>query len=286
MTGRLTRAALTGVTAAALLALAPHASAAGGPPSSSPADSSANRSAALRAASRPATLDTVARFFAAEGARDHNGPSSTAGSLAAAAAAADPRIEGDPVPVYTLSPEFVRGRTHTPVARLEYLASTAVAADGRKASLWAVPQGTSWRVVNIADGDDESRYAGQGARKLHGGLVFHEPQIDAWYVQKGKRVLPLDPDAVRAVGAGGTTVTAYRARVHKAYGDKLPGSAYARQGKAGGFRTGSAATVATATSSDPAGITPETGAAAAGVLGLGTVSLLLWRRRRPNVRVR
>lgn len=113
-----------------------------------------------------------------------------------------------------------------------------MASDGQKASLWTVRQpgaGGGWQVVNIATGDDEIRYAEQGARVLPGGLVFREPQIDAWYVQKGAKVLPLDEDAVRAVGRNGTSLTAYRERVVRAYGDKLPGSSYARKGAAGGY---------------------------------------------------
>ncbi|AYV27174.1 hypothetical protein EES41_10615 [Streptomyces sp. ADI95-16] len=64
--------------------------------------------------------------------------------------------------------------------------------------------------------------------------MFREPQIDAWYVAGGGRVLPLDEDAGRAVG-GGVSLAAYRERVVRAYGDKLPGSAYAKSGKAGGY---------------------------------------------------
>ncbi len=58
-------------------------------------------------------------------------------------------------------------------------------------------------------------------------------------MQRGDRVLPLDADAERAVGAKGVSVGAYQARVHKAYGDKLPGSAYAKKGLAGGYAAGS-----------------------------------------------
>src|SRR5205085_7911441 len=73
------------------------------------------------------------------------------------------------------------------------------------------------------------------------GTVFHEPQIDAWYVQRGERIGPLDAHARKAVGAHGTTVAAYRERVMKAYGDKLPGSAYDKRGEAGGYGPGAAA---------------------------------------------
>lgn len=121
---------------------------------------------------------------------------------------------------------------------MDYLASTAVSSDGQKASLWTVPGadgGDRWQVVNIATGDDEARYTAQGARALPDGTVFREPQIDAWYVHDGSRVLPLDEDAKAAVGARGTALSAYRTRVQEAYGDKLPGSGYARSGKAGGY---------------------------------------------------
>ncbi|WP_228984343.1 hypothetical protein [Streptomyces sp. DH12] len=210
------------------------------------------------AAAAPATLDTLARFFGREGA-----------AAAKSADAARPRIEGSAVPVHVLSPEFVAGRAGAPVARVEFHAARAVAADGREASVWSVRQGAGWRVVNIATGDDEIHFAERGARVLPGGTVFREPQIDAWYVHGGGRVLPLDEDAVRAVGAGGTTLAAYRARVAAAYGDKLPGSAYARAGKAGGYDpTGPTGPAARTDAAGPAVRTDATGpAAGAGATG-------------------
>ncbi|GAA2509917.1 hypothetical protein [Streptomyces gobitricini] len=174
------------------------------------------------AVTAPATLDTLSRFFARDGAVTR--------------AAAAPRVEGPTVPVRVLSPDFVAGRAGAPVARVEFHAAGAVSSDGRKASVWTARQGAKgWQVVNIATGDDEIRYTKEGARRLPGGTVFREPQIDAWYVSKGARVLPLDADAVRAVGARGTTLAAYRDRVAAAYGDKLPGTAYAHRGSAGGY---------------------------------------------------
>ncbi|MFF8385334.1 hypothetical protein [Streptomyces kanasensis] len=214
------RPAAAVLAATALLALAaPTASAAPLPADPAPGP--------REAAAAPATLDTLARFFGREDGR--------AGAVARGEATARPRIEGRAVAVHVLSPEFVAGRAGAPVARVEFHAARAVAADGREASVWSVRRGGGWRVVNIATGDDEIHFAERGARVLPGGTVFREPQIDAWYVHGGGRVLPLDEDAVRAVGAGGTTLAAYRARVAAAYGDKLPGSAYARAGKAGGY---------------------------------------------------
>ncbi|KAA6222535.1 hypothetical protein CP973_11875 [Streptomyces albofaciens JCM 4342] len=210
------RAAATGTLAAALLGLAPqHALAAA--PAPPPAPAAPAVSEARAAATAPDTLTTLSRFFARDGA--------------VAAAKARPRIEGRTVPVYVLSPDFVRGEAGAPVARLEFLASTAVSADGQKASVWTARSRGAWKVVNIATGDDEARYSAAA----DGGTVFREPQINAWYEQRGDRVRPLDAEARKAIGAGGTTVAAYQKRVAEAYGDKLPGSAYDRRGAAGGY---------------------------------------------------
>ncbi|MFJ8583172.1 hypothetical protein ACIRD2_00745 [Streptomyces sp. NPDC093595] len=231
-----------------------------------------------RAVTAPATLDTLSRFFARDGA-------------AAAARDARPRIDGRAVPVRVLSPDFVAGKAGAPVARVVFHAATAVAADGRKASVWTVRRGAAgWQVVNIATGDDEVRYAVEGARRLPGGTVFREPQIDAWYVHRGTQVLPLDADARRAVGADGTTLAAYRHRVRAAYGDKLPGSVYAKEGRAGGYGTpaappGTAAASATAAGAAaaapgnpfPAG--PAAAAAAATAAVAAALAGFLARRR-------
>ncbi|MFC4957928.1 hypothetical protein ACFPFX_16725 [Streptomyces mauvecolor] len=265
---KLTRLAPAALAAALIGLAAPHAFA-----DQAPLASAESKAAAHRAASAPATLDTLSRFFARDGK--------------VALKAAAPHIEGDAVPVYALSPQFVAGKAGAPVAQLEYLASTAVSSDGQKASLWTVQQGSAWTVVNIATGDDESRYAAAGAAKLPGGTVFQEPQINAWYVEKGDKVLPLDEDAVKAIGANGTTLAAYQKRVAKAYGDKLPGSAYDRSGKAGGYaetaeetraQAAQAAAVAEGDTTSSTAVSAVAGAGAALALGLlGTAAL---RRRR------
>ncbi|MGW0734706.1 hypothetical protein [Streptomyces sp. NPDC002851] len=248
MTRHLPKAALAATAATLLLGLAaPHATAAPdrddtpttpAAPAAPAAPSKADRAAAHEAVTAPGTLDTLSRFFAREGAVSKEKKAKK--TKKAKEAKARPRIQGGTVPVYYLSPEFVAGKRGAPVARLEFLAGKAVSADGRTASLWTVKQKGTWQVVNIATGDDETHYARVGAEKLPGGTVFHEPQIDAWYVQRDARVLPLDKDASAAIGADGTSLAAYRERVGKAYGDKLPGSAYDRSGKAGGFAQDSA----------------------------------------------
>ncbi|MGA4880270.1 hypothetical protein [Streptomyces lydicamycinicus] len=282
------RAVATGAFATTLLGLAPQTAVAAPVPTPQ-APARASVAAAHEAAAAPATLDTLARFFAAD--RKRGGAPAMA-----PAAPGTPRIEGGTVPVYLLSPDFVRGRTAAPVARLEFLASKAVAADGRTASVWTVRQGAAWKVVNIADGDDETRYTAAGAARPKGGTVFHEPQIDAWYVQRGDRIEPLDADARKAVGAHGTTVAAYRKRVAKAYGDKLPGSAYDRRGEAGGYGPEAAAggeetraqaapaqqpVTAGAFTDDSLPVTAATTVAgAAALLALGLSAAAALRRRR------
>ncbi|MFJ5830426.1 hypothetical protein [Streptomyces sp. NPDC093089] len=286
MTTMTARATATGLLTAALTTLlalgAAPAFAAGPPPAPTPE----------QAASAPATLDTLTRFFARDAARTPGTDGTRAGSAAPgmdgalARSAGAPRVDGASVPVSVLSPDFVAGKPGAPVARVEFRATRAVAADGRTASLWTVEQPDGWQVVNIATGDDEIRYAEQGARLLPGGLVFREPQIDAWYVQKGAKVLPLDEDATRAVGRGGTTLAAYRDRVARAYADKLPGSGYARKGAAGGYGAAPSAPAGAVAASAPAGAAAapdlSAGAAAAGagaVVAGGLAAAVALRRR-------
>lgn len=263
----LLRAALAGSAATLLLGLvAPSAGADSGP-------SDATREAAHDAAGAPGTLDTLSRFFAREGA--------------VSKAAADPRVHGDAVPVRYLSAEFVAGEKGAQIARVEFLASKAVSSDGQEASLWTVKQGGSWKVVNIATGDDETHYARVGADKLPGGTVFHEPQINAWYVQGRGRVLPLDADARGAVGSGGVSVAAYQKRVHAAYADKLPGSSYAKSGEAGGFapkersaeRPAVAAEAPAAASAEGPVTVASSVAGAGALLALGLSGAAVLRRR-------
>ncbi|THA80836.1 hypothetical protein [Streptomyces sp. A0592] len=249
-------AAAAALAAGTLLALAPQAVAA--PVPQPPSATAEIKAAAARAATAPDTLATLSRFFAREGR--------------VSPAAAQPRVEGEAIPVHHLSPDFVAGRAGAPVARLEFLASKAVSSDGQQAALWTARTETGWQVVNIATGDDEFRYAQLGAAKLPGGTVFREPQIDAWYVAAGSRVLPLDEDAVRAVGAGGTTLGAYRARVATAYGDKLPGSPYAERGAAGGY--------AEARSTGPSAGAPLVAGAGAGALAVVALGVAAVRRSR------
>ncbi|EFF88223.1 conserved hypothetical protein [Streptomyces sp. e14] len=192
--------------------------------------STAQLTAGRAAAGSYATLKVLDDFFA-------HAPSQDGAAFGHAAKDATTHLSGDSVAVYALNPDFVSGKAGAPVARAGYVATKAVSATGQTASVWSQRTADGWKVVNIASGSDETDYA---ARAGGDGTAFREPQINAWYVLRGDRVLPLNTEAKATVGAAGESVAAYYAHVHSAYGDKLPGSSYAREGYAGGFGTAAA----------------------------------------------
>jgi hypothetical protein len=258
--------------------------------SSAPAPAAPN-SADVAAAHSAATtsLDTVGRFLAAGGQK----PQGSAAQQEAAAATLAPRLDSATVPVYYLSAAFVADAssagTAAPVADLAFLATDAVGTSGAHASVWTAKIGAAWKVVNIAQGSDETAYAGQ---TRPGGTVFEEPQIGAWYQLLGGRVLPLDATARQSVGPQGVSLADYHQLVRSRYADKLPGSAYDRAGIAGGFQpANSALGKGSGTGAGESGMSNETdvagvlGAAgavlAAGGVGLvGLVGLVGYRRTR------
>ncbi|RSD13405.1 hypothetical protein [Amycolatopsis eburnea] len=192
------------LTGAALLMTAPVSGAA-----QSAGISSADAAAAHTAAAN--LQDTLVRFFAQ--APDSRGPVTV-------------RVAPDAYPVYELSADFVTGKPGAAPGDFAYFAVPAQASDGRTATLWSVRgDDGAWQVGNIASGDVEGAYA----RQLPAGAqLLHEPQVDAWYAVRDGRLTPLD---------GGTAVTVadYQRTVGARYADKLPGSAYARNGEAGGY---------------------------------------------------
>ncbi|MEU4115080.1 hypothetical protein AB0F71_11350 [Kitasatospora sp. NPDC028055] len=261
------RAAVTVLLAAGLaLALAPAAQAdapgASGAPGAPAPVPAADLAGARSAVQDPAVLDKVGHFFARKGVPPTQQLTIGAAEEAKAASDAAPRLAGDTVPVYTLDAGFVSGTPGAPVAKAEFTASKVVAADGQTASVWTVRQGDSWRVVNIASGGDESDYAAKAAGS-GGGTAFREPQVNAWYVLRDGRVLPLDDEARRSVGADGVSLAGYQQLVHQRYGDKLPGSAYDREGKGGGYELNAAGAAAAA---------PAAQAAASGASGASRAS--------------
>ncbi|GLY40760.1 hypothetical protein Amsp01_067830 [Amycolatopsis sp. NBRC 101858] len=148
-------------------------------------------------------------------------------AAAAPAAKADPSTQ---VAVYEPTAAFVAGTSDVPAA-LAYVAVPARTGDGTTATVWAERQGAAWTVVNVASGDYEKKYAAAAA----GGYLLHEPQVNAWYAVHGDAVTVLD-GSVTGLAAGTTlSVRDYRAALHERYADKLPGSAYDRDGAGGGY---------------------------------------------------
>ncbi|MEU3958304.1 hypothetical protein AB0F42_00420 [Streptomyces buecherae] len=288
-------AAGVGVGISVLALLAPTAAVAddGARPVAPASVSSADRDAAAKALASQDTTDRVGSFFVrlAERERATERDTLDAGVTRAEAAAQAPRLVGPAVPVYSLNPDFVRGRSTAaePVAEFAYLASEVRSASGATATVWTVRDAKTqrWAVANVISGTDEVSFG----RKSAGDLVFTEPQIAAWYALDGDRVLPLNKSARDAVGARGTSVAAYQDRVHDRYADKLPGSDYQRSGQFGGDGPADAqaappADAPRATASDGSSSAGLSGAglAAAGVaggallIGAGTVTVRLRRR--------
>ncbi|MFC8412000.1 hypothetical protein [Streptomyces coelicoflavus] len=238
---------------------------------------------AHRAAGSAATLRVLETFFARDGLppgrKGRLGPAQEA----AAAEAADPRLVGETVPVYSLNPEFVTAASagRTPVATMEFAASKAVDADGDTASVWTARVSGKWQVVNIATGSDETDYA---ARADAGTVVFREPQLNAWYRVADGRVVPLNEEARTSVGAGGTGLARYQRLVHQRYADKMPGSAYDEDGYAGGYGTGAGRARVAApdahADSGPTDTVPAAAGVGAGVLAAAGLAGGLWIRRR------
>ncbi|WIY05903.1 hypothetical protein QRX60_19440 [Amycolatopsis mongoliensis] len=193
------------LTGAALLMTAPVSGAA-----QSAGISSADAVAAHAAAAD--LQDVLVRFFAE--APDARGPVSV-------------QIAPDAYPVYELSPDFVGGKPGAAPGDFAYFAVPARASDGRTATLWSVRGGDgAWQIGNIASGDVETAFA----RTLPAGAqLLHEPQVDAWYAVRDGRVTPLSGTTAAV------TVADYQRTVSARYADKLPGSAYAREGEAGGY---------------------------------------------------
>ncbi|MFC5096821.1 hypothetical protein [Amycolatopsis plumensis] len=151
------------------------------------------------------------------------------GSHAATAAqqAADPRTQ---VPVYEPTAAFVAGKSDVPAA-LAYVAVPARTGDGTAATVWAERQGPAWAVVNVASGDYERQYA----QAATGGYLLHEPQVNAWYAVHGDTVTVLDGSVTGFAAGTKLSLADYRAALHERYADKLPGSAYDRDGAGGGY---------------------------------------------------
>ncbi|MDH6574405.1 hypothetical protein [Kitasatospora sp. MAP5-34] len=187
--------------------------------------------------------DTVSRFLNA--AEHTTAPATDGGSVGAPRAM--PNTAGpapgfdlkDPVPLYTLTPDFVTGKvpaTSQNALRLSYLVSRVSAADGHQAAVLLAPQskGPGWQLAGIRDGDADVSLAERGTPQAR---TFSEPQIHAWYrLTENGTIEPLNQEAITSLGGKHSlALAAYQKLVTARYADKLPGSDYDRKGLAGGY---------------------------------------------------
>ncbi|MFD9962364.1 hypothetical protein [Amycolatopsis sp. NPDC058986] len=155
-----------------------------------------------------------------------------AAETAARNAMADP---AKPVAVYEPSAEFVTGKSAVP-AELAYVAVPARTGDGATATVQAQREGRDWSVFNVASGDVEQRLAAEAGK----GYLLHEPQVNAWYAVEGGTVRVLDGSVTGTAKGATMSVDAFRTALRDRYADKLPGSAYDREGAGGGYTPASA----------------------------------------------
>lgn len=162
-----------------------------------------------------------------------------------AAKAKAPRVDGRAYPIYLVSPGFIRSTTPTDtVADFAHFAVPATSATGQQASMWVAKDANGgWLVENITTGVEETTFPARAE-----GIVFTEPQINAWYELRGDTVIALNNEAKTSIGES-TTVAKYHGMVHARYADKLPGTDYADKGMLGGFSPESHSIAQTASSS-------------------------------------
>jgi len=237
------------------------------------APSTADVSAAHTAATAPAVQATAGRFLAGGGQPG-----------LAAAAPVTPTM-GRTVAVYYLNPEFITTGTSVPVATQAFLATEAKAPNGHTASVWTVRKGNTWTEINIASGSNEFVYADKAAAVSPNAKAFYEPQIHAWYALAGDKVVGLNADATKSIGAESVSIAEYQHVVNARYADKMPNTPYGKNHMVGGINTtpdvsGGPKMIAAPARPAESNSAPLIGAVA-GVGLLGAAGLYL-RRRRAN----
>ncbi|TCC62972.1 hypothetical protein E0H73_10815 [Kribbella pittospori] len=155
------------------------------------------------------------------------------GKVPAVSAKTAATVSHDTHPVYALNPAFVRDAS-APVATFWY-AATPASKGGQALTVYTAPDPVTgaWQAVNVASGNTEARMIAAA----RGALVFTEPQIGAWYALTGTQIRPLNPSATKSIGRAPITIAAYNDLISTRYNDKLPGTPYSDQGKAGGYDT-------------------------------------------------
>ncbi|TDQ01419.1 hypothetical protein [Labedaea rhizosphaerae] len=227
------------------------------------APSTADVNGAHAAATTPSVQATAGRFLAGAG-KAGIAPNATV----------TPKM-GRTVAVYYLNPAFVTATSASvPVATQAFLATEATAPDGTKASVWTARQGNAWVEVNIASGDTEFVYADKA--NAVSGKAFYEPQIHAWYALSGDKVVALNSDATKAIGAQSVSVAEYQHIVNVRYADKMPNTPYGKNHMIGGINTepgvaGTPRMIAAAAPAQPAGSDPTLIVVLGTVAGIGVI---------------
>ncbi|GAA1349891.1 hypothetical protein [Saccharothrix algeriensis] len=171
-----------------------------------PPPSPADFAAALDAARAPAAIS-----FAKTNFRQVHGIEPSAVAVADRGVAA-----------YVLNPDFVRGVAGAPAGVLQYIAVTATADSGARATLRADRQGAGgWQVGSVFSGDDEETLS---KRLRPDSVLLNEPQINGWYELTATGVVLLRASLPQTPVGEFVPLARYQEQVRSRYGDRLPGS--------------------------------------------------------------
>jgi hypothetical protein len=190
--------------------------------------------------------------------------------FAKSAAGSKLAVQQATIPVYALSADFVRSGAGD-VGTLWYVATPAAKGTAKLTVFTAPDQAGAWHPVNVASGNTEATMAAAA----RGAKLLTEPQIGAWYAVTGSTLRALNAEATKAVGSNPISLTAYRQQVSGRYADKQAGSAYAKNGTAGGYSE--SATVQETEHSSGAWLILAAGSTV--VLALAATTLIARRKR-------
>ncbi|MEU5692019.1 hypothetical protein [Actinosynnema sp. NPDC020468] len=220
-----------------------------------PPPSPADFAAALDAANQPAAIS-----FAKTNFRQVHG-----------AEPATVAVADHGVAAYVLNPAFVRGDAGAPAGVFQYIAVTATADDGNRATLRANPEGGGhWSVGSVFSGDDEETLS---KRLRPDSVLLNEPQINGWYELTPTGVVLLQASLPQSEVGGFLPLAEYQKQVKSRYGDKLPGSDYEKEH---GIGFAQREIAPPATFSGPSTTTLAL-LIAGGVLVLGFAAVVVWR---------
>lgn len=187
--------------------------------------------------------DTAAAVAAAHGDRaaSISRTNLSRSGRASSARATSLDVANSGVSVYSLNPNFVRGAQDAPAGGFAYYAVPASSRAGTVTIAAVRDHGASgWHVAKVASGEVESSLA---AKLPAGAKLLNEPQLGAWYAWTADGVTLLKAGMPKLRGEVGRSwsIAEYQRLVAGRYGDKLPGSDYAKHNMIGGYGAGSEA---------------------------------------------